>query len=774
MEKILKNLIGPSKGSVASSDSGSAESPTKSAARFDDDPDARMEDKLRQKAFAHYDVQSLTAKTVHAVSLCAVLAKRRNTTTGASAASQASAKNDEGHDAGDNRSNDMVLACPYFRNELGGEEERVVSLCRETGQSRALNQATLPFLHRPSLACGLSLLEDANERRWRLKSCPYQRLTNEKSFIIENLDLGATYYREHFYGLEHQNWFGIDDNVGPIAISIRKERIGAAVSESSSSSESNQIKYQYRLIMRTSDLSVMRGTVYEGCVPGLSHSSSRHNHHLNHHAKEVLEYLVPEISLSCLRLGVLNADEQLLKLDEQVLTRTYKVGVLFCRDGQGSEEEMYNNEHSSPALDEFLTILGDKVPLKGFPKYRAGLDSKTDTTGTHSVYATFNDCEIMFHVSTLLPYTANNKNKQQLLRKRHIGNDIVTIIFQEPHAKPFTPKTIRSHFQHVFILVRQVAGSSPTKYSVAVSRSKEVPVFGPPIAEGGVYTKSKAFSEFLLSKVMNAENAAHRSDKFRSMAQRTRFEYLKDLACNYISNTTLSDVSIGTSAGAKLVSSIFGASRKSRSNRGSHFVGDAVIRGAIMWQLSVQDYGQPKVIDCTLAISGDTFLLLEESSKELIFVVPNFSILGYSKCSARLASSNRSLTACHATHIRIYYHQGESLLLYSKDPDVDEISEIVTRLRAVSNACETQEMLLRRNSMGQLGFHVTHEGIVTDVEPFAFAWQVGLKQNFRIVEICKVAIATLDLDQVTDLLKTSMIVSVTVLPPNPGDNSPRR
>lgn len=42
----------------------------------------------------------------------------------------------------------------------------------------------------------------------------------------------------------------------------------------------------------------------------------------------------------------------------------------------------------------------------------------------------------------------------QLLRKRHIGNDIVTIVFQEPGALPFTPKNIRSHFQHVFVIVR--------------------------------------------------------------------------------------------------------------------------------------------------------------------------------------------------------------------------------------------------------------------------------------------------------------------------------
>ena len=42
----------------------------------------------------------------------------------------------------------------------------------------------------------------------------------------------------------------------------------------------------------------------------------------------------------------------------------------------------------------------------------------------------------------------------QLLRKRHIGNDIVTIVFQEPGSEPFNPQEMHSHFQHVFIVVR--------------------------------------------------------------------------------------------------------------------------------------------------------------------------------------------------------------------------------------------------------------------------------------------------------------------------------
>lgn len=33
----------------------------------------------------------------------------------------------------------------------------------------------------------------------------------------------------------------------------------------------------------------------------------------------------------------------------------------------------------------------------------------------------------------------------------------MTIVFQEPGSKPFCPTTIRSHFQHVFLVVRAQA-----------------------------------------------------------------------------------------------------------------------------------------------------------------------------------------------------------------------------------------------------------------------------------------------------------------------------
>lgn len=731
------------------------------------------EEKLRKKAFAHYDCQSITADLSEAsVRLASLLSKRRNTTTGASAASMLSRTPEccgpedtdldrTTLDGGDGRETLQLLSCPFFRNEIGGEEERLVSLNRATcqrpqKQSRSSTKcgaksAAMP--HRPVAACGLSVLEGGTTAvRWKLKQCPYQRPTT----LVEGVDHGALYYRTYFHGKEHQNWFGIDEHLGPVAASIRRERIDETEGSSSSTSSSTnslnqQSQYQYRLVIRTSELAVLRGAVLEEAIPNLPSPRSIGSSGRNSlPVREVLEYVAPELQASCLRLGVQGqqTEEQLMKLDEQGLMKTYKVGVMYCKAGQATEEEMYNNELSGPAFEEFLEMLGHKVRLKGFESYRAGLDNKTDTTGIYSLYSTFEDCEIMFHVSTLLPYTPSNK--QQLLRKRHIGNDIVTIVFQEPDALPFTPKNIRSHFQHVFIVVRAIDPCTEnTRYSVAVSRSKEVPVFGPPIPEGATFPKSKKFTEFMLAKVINAENAAHRSEKFATMAQRTRQEYLKDLANNYSTNLTLE-------SGPKFSILNFGIKKKERSR--PRFIPDSFVQGAIAWQVQVEDYGQSSVCDCILGISTESLVLLEESTRELVFGCPTSSVVGWSS---------------HSGSLKLFYHQGECVVLKTKDPEVDEIQEIVTRLGCVTAACETQELILRRNSLGQLGFHVQFEGIVTEVESYGFAWQAGLRKGCRLVEICKVAVATLSYEQMVDLLKTSMTVSVTVVPSH-KDGSPRR
>uniref|UniRef100_A0A5F9D3P2 Signal induced proliferation associated 1 like 2 n=1 Tax=Oryctolagus cuniculus TaxID=9986 RepID=A0A5F9D3P2_RABIT len=707
-----------------------------------------------QRCFAHYDVQSILFNINEAMATRANVGKRKNITTGASAASQTqmptgqtgncesplgskedlNSKENLDADEGDGKSNDLVLSCPYFRNETGGEGDRRIALSRANSSSFSSGESC-SFESSLSSHCtnaGVSVLEVPRENQ------PIHR-EKVKRYIIEHIDLGAYYYRKFFYGKEHQNYFGIDENLGPVAVSIRREKV-----EDAKEKEGSQ--FNYRVAFRTSELTTLRGAILEDAIP----STARHGTARGLPLKEVLEYVIPELSIQCLRQASNSpkVPEQLLKLDEQGLSFQHKIGILYCKAGQSTEEEMYNNETAGPAFEEFLDLLGQRVRLKGFSKYRAQLDNKTDSTGTHSLYTTYKDYELMFHVSTLLPYMPNNR--QQLLRKRHIGNDIVTIVFQEPGALPFTPKSIRSHFQHVFVIVKvHNPCTENVCYSVGVSRSKDVPPFGPPIPKGVTFPKSAVFRDFLLAKVINAENAAHKSEKFRAMATRTRQEYLKDLAENFVTTATV-DTSV------KFSFITLGAKKKEKvkPRKDAHLFSI----GAIMWHVIARDFGQSADIECLLGISNEFIMLIEKDSKNVVFNCSCRDVIGW---TSGLMS------------IKVFYERGECILLSSVDNCSEDIREIVHRLVIVTRGCETVEMTLRRNGLGQLGFHVNFEGIVADVEPFGFAWKAGLRQGSRLVEICKVAVATLTHEQMIDLLRTSVTVKVVIIQPH-DDGSPRR
>ncbi|XP_063168502.1 signal-induced proliferation-associated 1-like protein 3 [Candoia aspera] len=714
---------------------------------------------LCQKSLAHYDIQSMLFDLSEVVARRVCVAQRRNTATGASAASAGSAastttnsracgllglespgaffgpedlnsKENLEHDLGDNNSNGLLLSCPHFRNEIGGERERDVSFSPASvggcGEWAFAETASAPYCTNASI----SVLEMPEELQ--------RTLSRLKQHSIEHVDLGACYYRDYFSGKEHFNYFGVDEKLGPVAVSIRREKL--------EDHRDHGPQYQYRIIFRTSELTTLRGAILEDATP----TTTKHGTVRGLPLKDVLEHVVPELNIHCLRLApsVPQVSEQLRKLDEQGLCRKHKVGILYCKAHQSSEEEMYNNEGAGPAFEEFLALLGEKVCLRGFRKYSAQLDTKTDSTGTHSLYTTYQGYEIMFHVSTMLPYTPNNR--QQLLRKRHIGNDIVTIIFQEPGALPFTPQNIRSHFQHVFVIVcAQNPCMENVRYSVAVTRSKDVPPFGPAIPSQATFHKSGVFRDFLLAKVINAENAAHKSDKFHTMATRTRQEYLKDLAENCVTSTP-----IDSTGKFNLISLASKKKEKTKARIGA----EQYSAGAIVWRVLAQDYSQGVEIECVLGISNGFVVLLDLATKEVVFNCFCADVIGWTLDSYSL---------------KIFYGRGDHIFVCAPGNNLDDIKEIVQRLKVMTSGAETVEMTLRRNGLGQLGFHVKFDGTVAEVEDYGFAWQAGLRQGSRLVEICKVAVVTLSHDQMIDWLRTSVTVKVVVIPPH-EDGVPRR
>lgn len=100
-----------------------------------------------------------------------------------------------------------------------------------------------------------------------------------------------------------------------------------------------------------------------------------------------------------------------LQIRQAFSKQAYKFGVVYMKEDQQTEEELFGNATHSKAFDEFLDLLGQRIRLRGFDKYRAGLDGNNDLTGKYSVFTKFSNNEIMFHVSTLLPFEEFDSQK---------------------------------------------------------------------------------------------------------------------------------------------------------------------------------------------------------------------------------------------------------------------------------------------------------------------------------------------------------------------------
>jgi len=183
-----------------------------------------------------------------------------------------------------------------------------------------------------------------------------------------------------------------------------------------------------------------------------------------------------------------------------MLKRQYKIGLACTRPGQ-EEGELFTNNRGTPAFEEFLEFLGQKVALNGFSNFSGGLDTTGGSTGTHSVFAHYHDNQIMFHVETLLP--------SQLHRKTLFSTDYVLLVFHEA-GTPLDPAILTAG-NYVLIVVSPVdstlIGSNKTHYKVAVCCKEGVPPFGPSLPHPAIFEKSPAFNKLLLTKIINAERA---------------------------------------------------------------------------------------------------------------------------------------------------------------------------------------------------------------------------------------------------------------------------
>ncbi|XP_026213272.1 rap1 GTPase-activating protein 2-like isoform X2 [Anabas testudineus] len=328
-----------------------------------------------------------------------------------------------------------------------------------------------------------------------------ERLPGDYGYRLEEINEAARAYRKHFLGREHLNFMCSASRLGNLLLSVRHE-------------EEKEQEFLHVIVR-----SRLKSVYHRLSLAELPDIPS---------VPELAKLLCDEAAgLRFSPVVYPKASKLIVNYDEHEVNNTFKFGVIYQRFGQVSEEELFRNNEETPAFTEFLQLLGDTVELQDFKGFRGGLDVSHGQTGSQSVYTVHRQQEIMFHVSTKLPFTEGDT--QQLQRKRHIGNDIVALVFQE-EATPFVPDMIASNFLHAFILVQvEEPCSDNTTYKVSVTAREDVPPFGPPLLNPSVFKKGPEFREFLLTKLINAELACYKSDRFARLEERTRAALLDSL-----------------------------------------------------------------------------------------------------------------------------------------------------------------------------------------------------------------------------------------------------
>jgi len=331
------------------------------------------------------------------------------------------------------------------------------------------------------------------------------------------------YYKNEFIGHNHVSFGGQSENHGPVVVSMKPApqqviRDNPGVSASFTRGAAFVI---IRTIVRDERL----------VIPYKESSfttSSTKKSLLKAFRKQCPQY--DDVQFQKLS-GSKDLEKSLMEFERHYTTYTFKVGVLVGLPGQ-SENAMFCNSETSKGFDEFLLFLGDKVVLEGFEKFRGGLDVKSNTTGTHSFFATYKeDIEMMFHVSTYLPF--DSANEQQLERKRHLGNDVCLIIYLDSSeiSPKFNPDIMCSQVNQVFVVCHPVMSPKTGKKAIYVNiaNKKGVPLYHPFLPSPPIFELTEGDRMKFLLKVINAERAAMCAPVYKTKLRRTRRQMLQNI-----------------------------------------------------------------------------------------------------------------------------------------------------------------------------------------------------------------------------------------------------
>ena len=183
---------------------------------------------------------------------------------------------------------------------------------------------------------------------------------------FEDAENEAKLYRLHFSGYEHFNFCASDpESGGQIVLSVKV---------TSDENNNDQDEKYVRIIWRSLDKTVSQMRRLSDLASTLETELKSPN--------AILEAVMTQLGMPpAMPVMFPGISDLITHFDEHGLSNTFKFGIIYQKFGQCTEEAIFGNQTHSPAMAEFMELLGQKLRLCEHEGYRGGLDTQYGQTG---------------------------------------------------------------------------------------------------------------------------------------------------------------------------------------------------------------------------------------------------------------------------------------------------------------------------------------------------------------------------------------------------------
>ncbi|KAH6599186.1 hypothetical protein BASA50_003214 [Batrachochytrium salamandrivorans] len=169
-------------------------------------------------------------------------------------------------------------------------------------------------------------------------------------------------------------------------------------------------------------------------------------------------------------------------LDRTPVIELHKIGIIYVAPGQSTESEILSNVYGSRVYAYFLHLLGRLFRLaRCRDVYTGGLDTSPDALDGEYGLCSADDqrlAQVIYHVITLMP----NRDYDPACtgKKRHIGNDFVSIVWNEGGV--YKQDTIPGQFNFFSVVIEPLSLSFADSTVAPGAASSNEALFRSPIS----------------------------------------------------------------------------------------------------------------------------------------------------------------------------------------------------------------------------------------------------------------------------------------------------